>query len=120
MKTDSEFPVRTPPAEPPLKQRFLGWPATRLGWWSVGLGAAYFVLSTINTFVFMPSKVEIPGREVILPFCGIFMLLCGLAAGVTGLVAVIWRRERSWIVWLTMVPRVFVLFLVIGEFLVPH
>jgi len=35
-------------------------------------------------------------------------------------IAVIRRHERSWLVWLTMLPGLFVLFLVLGEFLVPH
>jgi hypothetical protein len=68
----------------------------------------------------MPSTVVVPWREVILPFYGIFTLLCGLAAGIVGLTAVIWRRERSWLVWLMMLPGLLVLAFVLGEFLVPH
>jgi hypothetical protein len=30
------------------------------------------------------------------------------------------QHERSWLVWLTILPGLFVLFLVLGEFLVPH
>lgn len=55
-----------------------------------------------------------------LPFYGIGMLACGLAAGVVGFIAVIRRHERSWLVWLTMLPGAFVIFFVLGEFLVPH
>jgi hypothetical protein len=78
--------------------------------------ALYF----INATVFMPSTVEVPWRQVMLPFYGIFMILCGLAAGIVGLIAVIRRNERSWLVWLAMLPGLMVLFLVLGEFLVPH
>lgn len=42
------------------------------------------------------------------------MMLCGLAAGVVGLVAVIRQRELSWLVWLTA------FFMLLGEFLLPH
>jgi len=56
----------------------------------------------------------------VLPFYGIAMLACGLAAGIAGLIAVIRRGERSWLVWLALLPGLLVLFLVLGEFLVPH
>jgi hypothetical protein len=48
------------------------------------------------------------------------MMLCGFAAGIAGLIAVISKRERSWLVWLTLLPGLFVLAFVLGEFLVPH
>jgi hypothetical protein len=120
MKTDSGLPVSVPPPDQPLRRRILGRPSTRPGWWSVGLGASFVVLWIINSTVFMPSIVLVPWRQAILPFYGIFMLLCGLAAGIVGLVAVIWRRERSWLVWLTILPGLLVLVFVVGELLVPH
>jgi hypothetical protein len=78
------------------------------------------VLFIINSTVFMPSTAEVPWREAVLPFYGIAMLSCGLAAGIVGLMAVIRRHERSWLVWITILPGLLVLFLVLGEFLVPH
>jgi hypothetical protein len=103
-----------------LRRRILGWPSTRLGWWSVALAATFAALFIINSTVFMPSTVEVPWRQVVLPFYGIFMMLCGFAAGIVGLIAVIRRHERSWLVWLTILPGLMVLFFVLGEFLVPH
>ncbi|MBI2976565.1 MAG: hypothetical protein HYY33_06400, partial [Chloroflexi bacterium] len=44
----------------PLRRRILGWPGTRLGWWSVGLAATFVVLFIINATVFMPSTAEAP------------------------------------------------------------
>jgi hypothetical protein len=41
-------------------------------------------------------------------------------AGIVGLIAVIRRHERSWLVWLAMLPGLMVVALVLGEFLVPH
>ena len=84
------------------------------------LGAVFVVLFFINSAVFMPTTVVIPWREVILPFYGFFMILCGLVAGVVGLIALIRQHERSGLVSLTMLPGLFVLFFVLGEFLVPH
>jgi hypothetical protein len=95
-------------------------PQTTLGWWAAWLGIAFAVLFLINSFVFMPSSSDAAWRHLILPFYGIFMLLCGLAAGIVGLVAVIRQHERSWLVWLTLLPGLLVLFLLLGEFLFPH
>jgi hypothetical protein len=111
MKTESSLTTR---------HRFLGRPGTRLGWWAVGLGVAFVVMWIINSILFMPASVEIPWRQLVLPFYGIFMMLCGFAAGIVGLIALIWRHERSWLVWLTLIPGLFVLVFILGEFLVPH
>lgn len=59
-------------------------------------------------------------RETILPFYGILMLSYGVAAGITGLIAVLSRGERSWLVWLTILPGLMVVTLILGEFLAPH
>jgi hypothetical protein len=99
---------------------FLKRPSTRLGWWAVGLAVAFIVMSIVNSAVFMRLSEDVPWRQTILPFYGIFMMLCGLAAGVVGLIAVIQKHERSWLVWLTILAGAFVLLFFLGEFLVPH
>jgi len=68
----------------------------------------------------MPSTETEPWRQVVLPFYGIGMLLVGLAAGIVGLIAIIKQQERSWLVWIAILPLLFVVFLLLGEFLVPH
>ena len=103
-----------------ISSHFTEKPHTRLGRWAVGLGILFVVLFLINSFVFMPTSSDAPWRQVVLPFYGIFMLLCGLSAGIVGLIAVLRQHEHSWLVWLTLLPGLFVLFLVLGEFLVPH
>lgn len=95
-------------------------PVTRLGWWAVGLGAAYLVMSIINSTVFMRLSEDVPWRETLLPFYGISMVACGLAAGIVGLIAVIQKHERSWLVWLTILFGASTLLFVLGEFLLPH
>lgn len=120
MKTDSGLPASVPLPGPPLWQRILGWLSTRLGWWSVALAATFAALLIINATEFMPATVEVPWRQAILPFYGIAMLSCGLAAGIVGLIAVLRRHERSWLVWLTLLPGLMVLAFVLSEFLVPH
>ena len=120
MNTDSGLPASAPPSSLPLRQRILGKPSTRIGWWSVALAATFAVLFIINIMVFMPFTVEVLWRQVVMPSYVIAMLSCGLVAGIISLIAVIRRHERSWLVWLTMLPGLFVLFFVLGEFLVPH
>lgn len=87
-------------------------PRSRLGWWAVGLMAAYVVMY-IMTMVVIALRLSLP------PIFGILMLLCGLSAGILGLIAITRQHERSWLVWLTLLPLLLVLFLLTGEFLVP-
>jgi len=96
-------------------------PHTRLGWWAVWLMVAFVAMFLINAFVFMalPSLGDGTWRQTILPFYGIALLLCGLAAGIVGLVAITRQHERSWLVWLTILPLVWVVFMLVGELLVP-
>ena len=102
----------------PMWRKVLSLPKTRLGWWAVGLSATFVVVFIINQALFMSGAVRWEG--MILPLLyAIAPLGCGLAGGVVGLIAVIRQHERSWLVWLTMLPLLFVLFLVIGEFLIP-
>ena len=42
----------------------------------------------------------------------------GLAASITSLIAIIRHHERSWILWLALLPGLFVVFLLVGEFLI--
>jgi len=107
----------------PFKFFPLASPATQPGWYAVGLAVTFVLMFIINFTVFMPVSVYAPDawwRQTLLPFYGIFMMLCGLAAGVTGLIAVVRKHERSCLVWLTILPGALVLFFLLGEFLVPH
>ena len=94
-------------------------PSTQLGRWSVALAGA-FVLMIINSAVFMRLSGDVPWQATLLPFYGITMILCALAAGIVALVAVIRQHERSWLVWLSLLVGLFVVVLLLGEFLFPH
>lgn len=85
--------------------RFLGMPQTKLGWWAVGLAAAGILL------VFAWS---------ILPGGAWLGFLCELAGGILALTAIVRERERSWLVWLSILPMVNVFVFVLAEFLFPH
>ena len=77
----------------------------------------FIILFFINAVVFVPVASGAPAaawRQVLLPYFGVFVMLCAVLAGIIGLFAVIRLQERSWIVWLTILPLVFVLILVPG------
>ena len=80
-------------------------PHTKLGWWAVGLAAASFVL--------MLAWSILPGGAWL-------SFLCGLAGGIVALIAVIRQQERSWLVFLSILPLLNVFIFILGEFLIPH
>ncbi len=49
---------------------------------------------------------------------GFVMLGVGLAASIMSIIAIIRHHERSWLLWLAMLPGLFVMFLLVGEFLI--
>jgi len=85
--------------------KFWARPATRLGWWAVGLAVASFVLGFLWLF---------------LPGGAILSFLCGLAGGVIALIVIIRQQERSWLVFLSILPMINVFIFIIGEFIFPH
>jgi len=106
-------------------KRSLFWsrPGTRLGWWAVGLAGLFLLLFIINSVVFMPAYQDASSdlwRHNLLPFYGIFMMLFCLSTWIIGLIAVMRRGERSWLVWLTLLFGLLVLCLLLFELLVPH
>lgn len=118
MKTVAGIPANT---SLPVQQAFRRRPGTKLGWWSVGLAATFVLLfiNNVTLFGFMPSPVEGSWRQSLLPIYAIFMLVCGLAAGIAGLVALVSRHERSWLVWLALLPGLLVALMILGELLAP-
>jgi multisubunit Na+/H+ antiporter MnhB subunit len=80
-------------------------PRTSLGWWAVGLAVASIVL--------LPVWSILPGGA--LP-----SFLCGLAGGIIALIALIREKERSWLVFLCILPMLNVFVFILGEFLFPH
>jgi peptidoglycan/LPS O-acetylase OafA/YrhL len=89
-------------------------PRTRLGRWAVGLTLTFAAMFLISTTVFAPYyDSDTPFRQAFLPFYWAFMLLCGLTAGVIGLVAMTRQHERSWLVWLALLAGIFSLLIVL-------
>ena len=84
---------------------FLERPHGRLGWWAAGLAVASIVLLFAWSF---------------LPWGAWPSFLCGLAGGIIGLIAIFRQQERSWLVFLSILPLLNVLIFILGEFLFPH
>lgn len=82
-------------------------PGTALGWWAVGLGSLFIVLFLLVT-------------NDVIHFSGILTVTLGVVAGVLTLSALIARQERSWLVWLMLIPGLFAILFALGEILVPH
>ena len=120
MAVDPELSPRASSSKQPAWRRVIRWPSTQLGWAAVGLAAVFELMMIVNNAVFMRLPEDVPWRTTVLPYYGIFMMLCGLAAGIVGLIAVVRRREPSLLVWLTVLIGVSTLVFVVGEFLVPH
>jgi hypothetical protein len=101
------------------KSAFNRLPRTKPGKWAGGLLTAFAGMFILNSAVFMQMPSTSWG-PILLPFYGILMLICGLASGILGLIAILKRRDLSWLVWLSILPGAFVIFMLLGEFLFPH
>jgi hypothetical protein len=86
---------------------FLEKPATKLGWWAVGLGIVFTALFLLVT----NDLINFPGR---------LTLGLGFVAGILTLIALIWKQERSWLLWLVLLPGLFAILFSLGEILFPH
>ena len=104
-------------------------PKTKTAWWAMGLGLSVFMMGPmLGTFAAvirpMIDKATSENIGAVIGFLfGIFALALSIAALVTGIRA--YRKgERSWVMWVGFVPAILVgifwVFMVVGEFVVPH
>jgi hypothetical protein len=91
----------------PATNRFLGLPRTRLGWWSVGLTLlfTFLFISTLNEWI---------------RFSGMLTMVLGVTGGILILIAIVKNCERSWLIWLMLLPGLFAMLFSLGEILYPH
>ncbi len=97
-------------------------PKTPIGKWSTGLIAAFIVFFVLFQLLVLSGQ---RGGDTFFsnPLLTIPVLLaatCGIFALVTGLIGVIGKKERSIIVFLTVLLGFFILAFVVGEIVVPH
>lgn len=99
-------------------------PKSLLGWLSVGLAAAFFLLFILHqTFAASVQRnpVPIPGSPslvILITLVADYILAIGSL--VTGLISVIRSKERSILVLSVVIASFIVLLFLLGEFLFPH
>jgi membrane associated rhomboid family serine protease len=62
----------------------------------------------------------VPWRMTVLPIYAIAMIASGAAAGILGLISVIWGKERSSLVLLPIAFMLLVIVMLLGELFIPH
>ena len=103
------------------KVQFL--PKTTTGKWSVGLIIAFFLLVTLGNFI---VKIQGPRADQTFlsnPALSISMLsagISGIASFFAGILSIIRNKERSILVFLSILIGFFILIFILGEILVPH
>lgn len=111
------------------RQRLQVFPATLLGRWSVGLVVVMPLLFILggsladSLYRTVPAGGTILGDIAARPALALTMLLgllCGVAAFVTGLVAILRQKERSAMVFVATAVGALLLFFLAGELVSPH
>ena len=90
-------------------------PKSSLGRWSVGLAAAFILLSIL--FAVLTRLGGEPGPFALIFIVNIVIGISFIAAFVTGLISIIKRKERSILVFLAVLVGFGALLFFLGEFL---
>ncbi|MFT3895192.1 MAG: hypothetical protein QM730_26500 [Anaerolineales bacterium] len=88
-----------------LASHFNEKPHTKLGWWAIGLAIAGILL--VFAWTLLPGGATLG-------------FLCELAGGAVALIAITRWHERSWMLWLALLPMLNVFVFILGELLIPH
>ena len=99
-------------------------PKSPLGWWSVGLAAAFFLLFVLfQTFAasVRSNPVPNPGPPSPVILVGVVAdYTSGIASFVTGLISIIKSKERAILVFSLVAVGLFALIWLLGEVLYPN
>lgn len=100
-------------------------PETRLGRIAMWLALAFAVGFALNIGI-----VAVVGESIdpavnefsrtYLPYWGVTLMGTGFVSGIVALFAIFKEHERSIVTLLTVVPTLFVVMFLLGEFLMPH
>ena len=102
--------------------RFFSMPSSRLAWWSVGFAVTFLVLMALNLgwVMHLPEREGAWARVGVLAF-GFTILGLAIAAFATGTIALVVKKERSWMIWaLPILVGCYMTFMLLGELLVTH
>jgi hypothetical protein len=116
MATDPTAPTN-PPVLDQSSNRPSIWrrPTTRLGWLVFSLTIVLCVLAV----VYIGIAITIENTQTSTPMINLCpgMLVCALGNGVLALLAFFWRRDRTWLVLLAIVPALLGIILLLGDLL---
>jgi len=103
-----------------MKLHFI--PKTRLGKWSIWLIIAFIALFiAFQLFVALGQRggaTFFSNLALSVPM--LIAAISGISAFFTGIIGIIKSKERSVLVFIASIIGFFILFFVLGEFLVPH
>ena len=92
----------------PLRSNFFQRPATKTGRWAAGLATAATLMLGANNLGLNPlSQITAFDPGLLVTAYDLTMFSCLLSAIVLGVVALATKQERSWMVWLFMLPALF-------------
>jgi len=104
-----------------MKSAFL--PTTTLGKWSIGMGLSlilFFILSFAIIILGHQTGGETFSDNLYIAVPMFLAGISGIAALITGIICILRYKERSVLVFMAALIGLFVLFLVLGEFLAPY
>lgn len=109
--------VPSPMSPPPLWRQIIGFPSTRWGSWSVYLAIAFILL--LGIFYALVASGQKGGATFfsnpLLAFSVLLAAVAALVGGATASTAIVWKRERSLLVFVVLLLGLFVLVFVLGE-----
>lgn len=96
---------------------FLSQPATGVGRWSAWLLVVSLALVLLNNIVVMPETERNMALELVQRLLNLSIFLCIVVTGLLGLWAIIMKRERSWVLFLSLLLLIFVVVMNVGPLL---
>ena len=89
----------------PVSSRFFQRPATKAGWWAGGLAIVGMLMMGANMLGLNPlAQTTVDEPSILVKAYDLTMFASMMAAIVLGVISLTGKRERSWMVWLFMVP----------------
>lgn len=106
---------------PSRDSSFFGMPRSRLGWWSIGLAALFLGLFVAWLLYVLANRIPRP-TFLSDPLHACLILgaaAAGISGGIAGVQALVTKRERSWMILLSVLLGAFVVYLVIAKLINP-
>jgi hypothetical protein len=115
MSNSQEGPSRSP--------IFFGIPRSRLGWWSISLAIAFVVLFVLwGLYVMRWRPIARPTfySDPLSACLSLGGAAAGISGAIVGVLALAAKRERSYMILLSVLLGAFVVYLAIAKLINPH